>query len=54
MVDWDATARAEVAERNEEEALAKRVHAQEQAQKIEMAMDVDASLQVAPGVFLPP
>ena len=54
MVDWDATARAEVAEQNEEEALAKRVHAQEQAQKIEMAMDVDASLQVAPGVFLPP
>ncbi len=54
MVDWDATARAEAEEQNEKEALAKRVHAQEQAQKIEMVMDVDASLQVAPGVFLPP
>src|SRR5713226_10403802 len=54
MVEWDATARAEAAEKDEEEALAKRVHAQEQAQRIEMVMDVDASLQVAPGVFLPP
>ena len=54
MVDWDATAQAEVAEKNEEEALAKRIHAQEQAQRIETVMDIDASLQVAPGVFLPP
>ena len=54
MVDWDATARAEVEEANEEEALAKKVHALEQAQRIETVMDVDASLQVAPGVFLPP
>jgi len=54
MVDWDATARAEAAEQNEEEALAKRARAQEQAQRIETVMDVDASLQVAPGVFLPP
>src|SRR5260370_6248433 len=54
MVDWDARAKAAAAERSEEEALAKKIHAQEQAQKIEMVMDVDASLQVAPGVFLPP
>jgi hypothetical protein len=54
MVDWDATARAEAEEHKEEEALAKRVRAQEQAQKIEAVMDVDASLQVAQGVFLPP
>jgi hypothetical protein len=54
MVDWDATARAEAAEESEREALAKRIHAQEQAQKVEIVMDVDASLQVAPGVFLPP
>jgi hypothetical protein len=46
MVDWDATARAEAAEKDEEEALAKRVHAQEQEQTIEMVMDVDESLQV--------
>jgi hypothetical protein len=54
MVDWDATAKAEVAEEAEEDALAKKIHAQEQARRIETIMDVDASLQVAPGVFLPP
>jgi hypothetical protein len=54
MVDWDATAKAEAAEQSEEEALAKKIHTQEQAQKMEVVMDVDASLQVAPGVFLPP
>jgi hypothetical protein len=54
MVDWDATAKAAAEEQNEEDALAKKIHAQEQAQKIETILDVDASLQVAPGVFLPP
>ena len=54
MVDWDATAKAAAAEQNEEDALAKKIHAQEQAQKMDVVMDVDASLQVAPGVFLPP
>ncbi len=54
MVDWEATAQAAKAEQDEEDALAKRIHAQEQAQKIETMLDVDASLQVAPGVFLPP
>src|SRR3989440_5630853 len=54
MVDWDATAKAAAAEKSEEDALAKKIRAQEQAQKIETVMDVDASLQVSPGVFLPP
>ncbi len=54
MVDWEATAKAAAAEKAEEDALAKNLHAQEQAQRIETMMDVDASLQVAPGVFLPP
>jgi len=54
LVDWDATAKVEAAEANEQDALAKKVHTQEQAQRIETVMDVDASLQVAPGVFLPP
>jgi hypothetical protein len=54
MVDWEATAQAAKAEQDEEDALAKKIHAQEQAQKIETMLDVDASLQVAPGVFLPP
>jgi hypothetical protein len=54
VLDWDATAKAAAAEQAEEDALAKKIHAQEQAQKIETMMDIDASLQVAPGVFLPP
>jgi hypothetical protein len=54
MVDWDATARTEAEEKAEEDAFAKKVHTQEEAQRIETVMDVDASLQVAPGIFLPP
>ncbi len=54
MVDWEATAKMAAEEKSEEDALAKKIRAQEQAQKIETFMDVDASLQVAPGVFLPP
>ena len=54
MVDWDATAKGEAAERSEDEAFAKKVHTQEEANRIDTVMDVDASLQVAPGVFLPP
>jgi hypothetical protein len=54
LVDWDATTKAEAAEKSEEEAFAKKVHTQEEANRIETVMDVDASLQVAPGVFLPP
>lgn len=54
MVDWDATKKSEAAEQAEEDALAAKIRAREQAQKVETVMDVDASLQVAPGVFLPP
>jgi hypothetical protein len=54
MVDWEATKKAEMAEQAEEDALATKIRAREQAQKMEAVMDVDASLQVAPGVFLPP
>ncbi len=54
MVDWDATAKAAAAEKSAEEALAEKVHRQEAANRIDTVMDVDASLEVAPGVFLPP
>ena len=54
LVDWDATAKTEAAEKSEEEAFASKVHTQEEANRIDTVMDVDASLQVAPGVFLPP
>jgi hypothetical protein len=54
LVDWDATAKAEAAEKSEEQVLDQKVHLQEEANRIDTMMDVDASLQVAPGVFLPP
>jgi hypothetical protein len=54
MVDWEATAKAEAGEASESAGLAKKIHAQEEAQNVESVMDVDASLKVAPGVFLPP
>src|SRR5258708_11495532 len=54
VVDWDATAKAAVAEEAAEDALAKKIHAQEQAQRIETSMDVGPGLHVAPGVVLRP
>ena len=54
MVDWDATAKAQTDSEKSSEALLSKIHAQEEATRIETVLDVDASLQVAPGVFLPP
>jgi hypothetical protein len=54
MVDWDATAKVAAAEKSDEEALDAKVHTQEEANRIDTVMDIDASLEVAPGVFLPP
>lgn len=54
MVDWDATAKTEATEKADQEALDQKVHMQEEAQRIDTVMDVDASLEVAPHVFLPP
>jgi hypothetical protein len=54
LVDWDATAKAAADTEKADAALVSKIHAQEEATKIETTLDVDASLQVAPGVFLPP
>jgi hypothetical protein len=54
MVDWEATAKAEAEDEKAAAEFANKVHKQEVATKAEMVMDIDASLQVAPGVFLPP
>ena len=54
MVDWDATAKAEAASAASDDALLKKVRQQEEQQRREMPLDVDASLPVAPGIFLPP
>jgi len=53
LVDWDATKKAEADAQKAEAALVSKVHTQEEATKIETVLDVDASLMVAPGVFLP-
>jgi hypothetical protein len=53
LVDWDATAKAEAATAAANDALLKKVQHQEEQQQREMPLDVDASLPVAPGIFLP-
>jgi hypothetical protein len=54
MVDWDATAKAEAAATKDEDAFLKTVHHEQAELTAEMPRDVDASLPVAPGIFLPP
>src|SRR6267154_264302 len=54
LVDWDATAKVEADSEKTSAALLSKIHAQEEATKIQTVLDVDASLQVAPNVFLPP
>jgi hypothetical protein len=53
MVDWDATKKAEAADEKTTSALLEKVRIQEAAANAETPVDVDASLTVAPGVFLP-
>jgi hypothetical protein len=53
LVDWDATKKAEAADEKTSSALLTKVHIQESAAKAETPVDIDASLTVAPGVFLP-
>jgi hypothetical protein len=54
LVDWDATAKAEKATAAADDALAAKIHKQEEERRIETVLDVDASLQVGAGTFLPP
>jgi hypothetical protein len=53
LVDWDATRQSEIDQKKGDAALLTNVHKQEQARRI-MPLDVDASLEAAPGVFIPP
>jgi hypothetical protein len=53
MVDWEATEKARIADEKAEAALVKKVEAQEQARQVVSVVDVDASLTVGQGVFLP-
>jgi hypothetical protein len=54
LVDWDATKNAEAEEAKRDAAAVAKVDSQEKARNAEMTLDVDASLEVAPGLFLPP
>ncbi len=53
LVDWDATRKVETDEAKHEQAVLEKVHATEAAQRLQ-PVDVDASVEAAPGVFLPP
>jgi hypothetical protein len=53
MVDWEATKKVEAEEAKADAALVAKVHKQEAA-RVAVPQDIDASLEVAPGVFLPP
>jgi hypothetical protein len=53
MVDWDATKKVEAEEAQRDAAIVAKVHKQEAA-RLAVPLDIDASLEVAPGIFLPP
>jgi hypothetical protein len=53
LVDWDATKKAEAADDKTSATLLQKVHIQEAAANAQTPVEVDASLTVAPGVFLP-
>ena len=53
LVDWDATGKAATQEQQRDAAIVARVHNQEAA-RFAQPLDIDASLEVAPKIFLPP
>ena len=53
LVDWDATKGAEAEDAKRDAAVLAKIHKQEAARLAE-PIDIDASLEVAPGIFLPP
>jgi hypothetical protein len=53
LVDWDATGKAAAQEQQHDAAIVARVHNQEAA-RLATPLDIDASLEVAPRIFLPP
>jgi hypothetical protein len=53
MVDWDATAKAAAAESKAADKLVLTVHQQQVESQAQVPMDVDVSLRVGAGVFLP-
>ncbi len=52
-VDWDATKKAQADDTRQAEALDAKLKAEDAAARV-APLDVDASLEIVPGVFLPP
>lgn len=53
MVDWVATAESEAEMEKESTALVDKVHKQEEGRRMDNVTDIDASLRVGEGAFLP-
>ena len=53
MIDWDATAKDEAATQKASAAVVEKIHKQEEAKRMDNVADIDASLQVGSGAFLP-
>ncbi len=53
MVDWDATAKAASDLEKASAAEVEKIHKQEEAKRMDNVADIDASLQVGSGAFLP-
>jgi hypothetical protein len=53
LVDWDKTKQVEADQSKTDATLLTKVHRQEEARVVQ-PLDIDASLEAAPGVFLPP
>jgi hypothetical protein len=53
LVDWEATAKAAELDKKDSVALVAKVHKLEESKRMDNATDIDASLQVGQGAFLP-
>jgi hypothetical protein len=53
LVDWSATAKAEAEMEKQSKELVEKVHKQEEARRLDNVADIDASLRVGDGAFLP-
>lgn len=53
LIDWDATKKAETQQKSEADAYIERVQKSEAQHQATEVTDVDSSLQIAPGIFLP-
>jgi hypothetical protein len=54
IVDWDETAKVEAEAEKSQASIVAKVQKQEDEHNAMQTLDIDASLEVAPGIFLPP